>query len=65
VLTAAGHVAFATVARRYRVPGLLPSKETTMVKHDYWQEKRLDRTHVLSAWVLVLILLVMGLGFTN
>lgn len=36
-----------------------------MVEEEYWQEKRLDVKHVLSAWALVLILLAFGLALAS
>jgi hypothetical protein len=35
------------------------------VEHEYWQEKRLNRKHVLTAWFLVVVLLVVGLGMSE
>ena len=35
------------------------------MEHEYWQEKRLNRKHVLTAWVLVMVLLIVGLGMAE
>lgn len=36
-----------------------------MVDEEYWQDKRLELRHVLSAWALVVALLALWLAATN
>ena len=35
------------------------------MEHEYWREKRLNRKDVLAAWVIVMVLLIVGLGMAE